>query len=214
MLALASYPSVGYELASCALVSHRLRPSGLLWWHIIIAACVGSILCCILVVANSRGAATYHIGFPSFVRISAGMYGSLWFVFIRGVVAIFYMGTQLYYAGRLMDVVLRCIFGRLWTNFPNHLPASSGTTSAQLMAFFVVWIIQMPFMFLQPHQTKLVFAIKSYIIVPSLFAVMAWAVAKSGGSAHFDKLVVTSVGASQLGWGFMKALNTTISNGE
>jgi hypothetical protein len=43
---------------------------------------------------------------------------------------------------------------------------------------------------------------------------MAWAVAKSGGSAHFDALVVTTVSGSQLGWGFMQALNTCISNGE
>jgi cytosine/uracil/thiamine/allantoin permease len=43
---------------------------------------------------------------------------------------------------------------------------------------------------------------------------MGWAVAASGGSAHFNELAVNTVSGSQLAWGFMKALNTCISNGE
>jgi NCS1 family nucleobase:cation symporter-1 len=68
-------------------------------------------------------------------------------------------------------------------------------------------------MFLQPHQTKWVFAVKSYVVVPSLFATVGWAVAKAGGSAHFDELAVSTVGSSALGWGFMRALQACISNG-
>ena len=67
-------------------------------------------------------------------------------------------------------------------------------------------------MFIHPSKTSKVFAAKSIIVVPSLFATMAWAVVKAGGP-NFDKLVVTTVGGSQLGWGFMKALNSTVSNG-
>lgn len=137
---------------------------GLTWWHIFLAAWVGSILCCILVTLNARGPARYHIGFPSFVRISAGLNGSLFWIFIRGVVAILYMATQTFYAGMLMDTCLRCIFGSSWQNLPNHLPASSGTTSRQLLAFFVLWFIQLPFMFIHPSKTKKVFALKSIIV--------------------------------------------------
>jgi NCS1 family nucleobase:cation symporter-1 len=57
---------------------------GLLWWHIFLAAFVGTILCCLLVFFNARGPSWYHIGFPSFVRLSAGMRGSLLWIFIRG----------------------------------------------------------------------------------------------------------------------------------
>lgn len=67
-------------------------------------------------------------------------------------------------------------------------------------------------MFIHPSKTSKVFAAKSFIVVPSLFATMGWAIAASGGSAHLDKLVVTTVTGSQLGWGFMQALNSTISN--
>lgn len=67
-------------------------------------------------------------------------------------------------------------------------------------------------MFIHPSKTSKVFAAKSIVVVPSLFATMAWAIVKAGGP-NFDKLVVTTVGGSQLGWGFMRALNSTVSNG-
>ncbi|KAK8858958.1 hypothetical protein IAR55_003190 [Kwoniella newhampshirensis] len=188
-----------------------LVTAGLLWWHIFLAAWVGSFLCCVLVLFNARGPSRYHIGFPSFVRISGGLRGSLLWIFIRGVVAILYMATQTLYAGYLMDVALRCIFGHKWTDIPNHLPASSGTTSRRLLAFFILWFIQFPFMFIHPSKTSKIFAAKSFIVVPSLFATMGWAVHQAGG-AHLDKLVVVTVTGSQLGWGFMRALNSTISN--
>jgi NCS1 family nucleobase:cation symporter-1 len=69
------------------------------------------------------------------------------------------------------------------------------------------------FMFIHPSKTSKIFAAKSFIVVPSLFATMAWAVHQAGG-ANFDKLVVNTITGSQLGWGFMKALNSTISNGK
>lgn len=54
------------------------------------------------------------------------------------VVAVLFMATQTLYAGYLMDVCLRCIFGHKWTDIPNTLPASSGTTSRKLLAFFIL----------------------------------------------------------------------------
>jgi hypothetical protein len=42
----------------------------------------------ILLFLNARGPARYHIGYPTLVRASAGIYGSLIFVFIRGVSSI------------------------------------------------------------------------------------------------------------------------------
>jgi hypothetical protein len=48
------------------------------------------------------------------------------------------MATQTLYAGYLMDVCLRCVFGYKWMNIPNTLPASAGTTSRKLLAFFIL----------------------------------------------------------------------------
>lgn len=75
---------------------------GLNWWTIVIASFIGTFCCMIILFFNSRGAAIYHVGFPVYLRICSGFYGSLFFIFIRGVVAVLYMGTQTYYASRLI----------------------------------------------------------------------------------------------------------------
>jgi NCS1 family nucleobase:cation symporter-1 len=57
---------------------------------------------------------------------------------VCSVVAILYMATQTLYAGYLMDVCLRCIFGHKWMDISNTLPSNAGTTSRQLLAFFIL----------------------------------------------------------------------------
>lgn len=73
---------------------------GLLWWHGIIAAVIGSVILTFFLVLNSRGATKYHVGFPTFVRASAGLSGSKLFICVRAIVAIIYFATQTYYAGK------------------------------------------------------------------------------------------------------------------
>jgi NCS1 family nucleobase:cation symporter-1 len=66
---------------------------GLLWWHGMIAAVIGSIILTVLVVLNSRGAIKYFIGFPVYVRASAGVRGASLYILVRAVVAIIYFAT-------------------------------------------------------------------------------------------------------------------------
>lgn len=67
------------------------------WWHGIIAAVIGSGLLSVIVILNSRGASMYHVGFPVYVRASAGISGSKLFVAVRASVATIYFATQTYY---------------------------------------------------------------------------------------------------------------------
>jgi nucleobase:cation symporter-1, NCS1 family len=147
--------------------------------------------------------------FPVWARISAGIYGSLWFIFIRAAVAIFYMATQTYYASRLMDVSLRCIFGSSWENIPNHLPASAGITTAQMVAFFLTWLFQFPFAWLHPSKSGPLFVVKSFLSPIAYIATMIWALVKFNGvDLTLGKKRVTG---GALGWSFMKAINTVLS---
>lgn len=147
--------------------------------------------------------------FPVYLRISAGIYGSLWFVFIRAIVAVFYMGTQTYYASRLFDVCLRCIFGHQWTDIPNRLPASAGITTSQMVAFFLTWLFQLPFAWLHPSKAGPLFVVKSFLSPVAYIATMIWALVKFNG-VDLDLGDSTVVGAA-LGWSFMRAINTVVS---
>lgn len=183
---------------------------GLNWWTIVIASFIGTFCCMIILFFNSRGAAIYHVGFPVYLRICSGFYGSLFFIFIRGVVAVLYMGTQTYYASRLINVSLWCIFGHKWTDIPNQLPESASITSSGLLAFFIFWIIQFPFAWLHPSKAGPVFAVKSWLTPPTYIATMIWAVAKAKG-AHMGELGTADATGSELAWSFMKAINSVVS---
>jgi NCS1 family nucleobase:cation symporter-1 len=82
---------------------------------------------------------------PVLARSTMGMYGSYFFVFIRAIVCIIWYGIQSFYAGNILSVLFRCIFGSAWQNFENSLPASAAVTSKQLLAFFIAWLLEFPF---------------------------------------------------------------------
>jgi purine-cytosine permease-like protein len=115
---------------------------GLLWWHGMIAAVIGSAILTILVVPNSRGAIKYFLGFPVYVRAAAGIRGASLYILVRAVVAIIYFATQTYYGGRITSVFMRGIFGNGYNNIPNHLSASAGITSRDLLSFFLFWMVR------------------------------------------------------------------------
>jgi NCS1 family nucleobase:cation symporter-1 len=95
---------------------------GLLWWHGMIAAVIGSAILTVLVVLNSRGAIKYFIGFPVYVRAAAGVRGASLYILVRAVVAIIYFATQTYYGGRITSVFMR----DFWKWIPQHSQSSPG----------------------------------------------------------------------------------------
>ncbi|RDW58112.1 hypothetical protein BP6252_13523 [Coleophoma cylindrospora] len=192
-------------------VGASLISIGLPYYAIIISAFIASFMCSVVIYFNSRGASIYHVGFPVYVRMSAGIRGSLFFIGIRGVVAILYMATQTYYASELTVVCLRCIFGHKWTDIPNHLPKSAGITSSGLAAFMIFWIIQLPFAWIHPSKVAPVFAAKSIVAPPVLIITMIWALTKAGGP-HWELFNSQNhLSHSAAGWAWLKAINSIVS---
>ena len=87
---------------------------------------------------------------PVLIRSVMGMYGSYFFIFIRAVICIIWYGIQTFYAGNILSVMLRCIFGSSWQSFDNTLSASANVTSKQLLTFFMAWLMEFPFVGTQP----------------------------------------------------------------
>jgi Permease for cytosine/purines, uracil, thiamine, allantoin len=128
--------------------------------------------------ALGRPGAKYHIGYPVLARSVFGMYGQLFFVWVRAVVAIIWysfhlwreiyanekdrFGVQSYFGSQLLGVLLRCIFGNSWWHMANHLPESAGISSRDLLAFFLFWMIEMPFLTVHPSKIKFLFAVSRF----------------------------------------------------
>lgn len=162
-------------------------------------------------ILNSRGATRYHIGFPVYVRAAAGVGGSKLFILVRASVAIIYFATQSYYGGRVTSVALRAIFGSAWDRIPNALPAGAGITSANLLAFFVFWILQFPVMFIHPTVLRHLFVVKSVATSAALFGVMGWAVQKNGGSIGGFDFGGTPLEGPALVWPMIQAVNSVMA---
>lgn len=127
---------------------------GLNWWEAIIVIFVSQLISSIAMFFNSRCASVYHIGYPVVARSTFGMWGSFYVVAARACLAIIWYGIQLYQGSSFISVMLRCVFGRLYENIPNHIPASMGITSGGMLAFFLFWLVHFPFCALRPYQLR------------------------------------------------------------
>ncbi|KAG0682721.1 hypothetical protein C6P40_003446 [Pichia californica] len=189
-------------------IGATLVSMGLLWWHGLICAAVGSFFLSIILVINSRASSKYHLGFPAIVRAPAGMYGSYFFIFVRVSVASIYFAVQTYFAGKLMSVMLKAIFGHKWVNIENKLPESSEITSSSLLAFFIVWIIQLPLIFMHPTIQRHLYTVKAITTTTTLFGVFGYCVRKAGGLGTPESLASNRVYGSDLGWGIVYGINS------
>ncbi|PVH95088.1 hypothetical protein DM02DRAFT_732080 [Periconia macrospinosa] len=184
---------------------------GLTWQQSFVSACIGSFLAAVVVVFMARPGAKYHIGFPVLARSVMGMYGSFFFVFIRAVVCIIWYGIQTFYAGNLLSVMLRCIFGNSWNNFTNTLSPSANVTSKQLLTFFMAWLMEFPFMWVHPKNIHYIFTVKGAIMPIAAFAVFGWCMKNGGGLSSMQLASAEgqfSASTTPLGWSIMAGINT------
>lgn len=147
------------------------------------AVVVGHIIVSIPAMLTAMIGAKYGIGFPMMMRFTGGAApffdGSKILVAIRGAVCVIWCGTQTYQGGLCVQSMLEAIWPS-FNNFPNHLPTSGGVTSAQLLCFFLFAIFQLPVLYLNVNQLRILFLVK--IIVLPIFGIVlfGWAV----GAAH------------------------------
>ncbi|CAK7207552.1 hypothetical protein SEUCBS139899_010362 [Sporothrix eucalyptigena] len=183
---------------------------GLTWWQALIACMLANTISSTVALALGRPGARYHIGYPVLARCVFGMYGHLFFVWIRAVVAIIWFGVQSYFGSQLLSVMLRCIFGESWWLMSNHLPASAGITSRDLLAFFLFWMIEMPFLAVHPSKIKFLFAVESILCPLACIGVFAWCVHYGGGLSIDSVSATVPVTGSALGWGMLNGINSCL----
>ncbi|KAK7463098.1 uracil permease [Stygiomarasmius scandens] len=184
--------------------------AGLSWWQAWICVWIGYGIVAPFIVLNARPGAIYHVTFPVVARTSFGLYGSLWCTFNRGVMACIWYGVQASIGGNCMFVMLRAMWPSV-NNIPNHLPASSGTTSKDLMAFFLFWLISLPAIWFPIHQVRHLFTAKAIVTPIAGIIFFIWCIVK----AHGVGPIIAQPGSlhgSELGWGIVANLMSCISN--
>jgi NCS1 family nucleobase:cation symporter-1 len=131
-------------------------------------------------VLNGLIGAKYHIPFPIVARASFGFYFARFAIIVRMITAVFWHGIQAWTGSLAMFQIIRSI----WPSFldiPNHLPASAGITTNQMIAHFVFFCVQFPILLTPPHKLRFFFAFKTLIVLVVCTTTVIVMVRKAGG---------------------------------
>ncbi|KAF8851032.1 NCS1 nucleoside transporter family protein [Acephala macrosclerotiorum] len=162
---------------STYLTRSSLIALGLTWWQAIVSIVVGNILATIFVILNSIPGAYYHIGSPVVNRYVWGMY--------------FWYGFQAWIGGECLYVCLMALDPSLETHIPNHMPESTGMTTAQFVAYIIFSVASLPNFFYFSSATSLIFEV----------VLLIWALATMGPEGFGDTISSTPTAeASSTGW--------------
>ena len=186
---------------------------GLNWWQAILTIFLSQTISSIAMFFNSRCASIYHIGYPVVGRSVFGMWGSYYFVLARAALAIIWYGVQLYSGASLVANMLRAVFGHHYTDIPNTIPISVGITSAGMLAFFLFWLIHMPFTFFRPYQLRKFFWAKAIIMLPAIWGLFIFCMVTTKGDIGLHHLnQTTTVQTNGWGWFFVWSINSGMGN--
>ncbi|KAJ7096695.1 permease for cytosine/purines, uracil, thiamine, allantoin-domain-containing protein [Mycena belliarum] len=193
-------------------IGSSLVAVGLTFRQSMVSVFIGAILCAMAMVLTARPGAKLHIGYPTLLRASFGMWGSKIFVTMRGAVAIIWFGIQTYFASTLFAVALRCIFGHKWTDIPNHLPASAGINTQGLVAFFLVWLFQGPLILIHPSHIYWLWPLKGVLVPPAVVGFFIWAVTSAGADWGIfnTNITVEPAHGAALGWAIVNGINSVM----
>jgi NCS1 family nucleobase:cation symporter-1 len=112
-----------------------------------------------------------------------------------------------------MEVLLTAIWPS-FKNIPNHVPAGQGLTTGGFVAFFLYFLLQLPFLCIPYTKVQYFFGFKS-IIAPIIFlAVFGSTLHKAGGTISHSTVITdgTKVHGSLLAWAFFSNLNSVLGN--
>jgi NCS1 family nucleobase:cation symporter-1 len=140
------------------------------------------------------------------------LYGSLFPVFTRAVVAILWIGVTVYQSSLFLDVAFRCVFGDAWWNMENTFPASASITTRKFVACFIIWIGSYPAMFFKIHKLRHLWTLKALIVPPVTISFFIYCMAAGAKGATSYAGTPNPAKGSELGWQYMFAVQAVIGS--
>ncbi|POY74656.1 hypothetical protein BMF94_2418 [Rhodotorula taiwanensis] len=157
-----------------------LIPLGLSVSNAIGIVVLGNVLISIPIILNGMVGSNLRIPFPVAARASMGYYFSLFAVLSRCFLGFIWFGVETYNGGSAMTQFLRAIWPSYW-DIENTLPESAGITTRDMTSYFLFWLIQLPFFFLNPNQLRYAFMIKTVVVPATMLATVGSLVHSAGG---------------------------------
>jgi NCS1 family nucleobase:cation symporter-1 len=188
---------------------------GLAWWQSWLCVWIGYSIAGFFVVLTGRIGAKYHISFPVVGRASFGIWGSLWPVLNRTVMACVWYGVQSWIGGECVFLMIRAIWPS-WDNYTengskNTIPVSTGASTGTFVSFFLFWLGSLPFLWFPVHKLRHLFTVKAYVAPAAGIALFIWSIVRARGLGPIvDR--PAAVEGSALAWGIIKGIMSAIAN--
>ncbi|THC96548.1 hypothetical protein EYZ11_003992 [Aspergillus tanneri] len=192
------------------MISSSMIVDGLSWWQSWLCVWVGYFIAACFVCLTGRIGAVYHISFPVVCRSTFGIWGSLWPVLNRAVMAVIWYGVQSYIGGQCVAIMIRAIWPS-YKNVPNTLSASSGVDSQNFLSFFLFWLISLPALWFPVHKIRHLFTVKAVYSPIAAIAFFAWSISRANGIGPIVHQPATAHG-STLAWAVVKAIMSCLGN--
>ncbi|KAJ6120740.1 Uracil permease [Penicillium sp. IBT 18751x] len=192
------------------MISSSMIVGGLSWWQAWICVWIGYFIAAGFVCLTGRIGAVYHISFPVTARASFGIWGSLWPVINRVVMAIIWYGVQSYIGGECVTLMIEAIWPS-YKDLHNSLSASAGVDTKGFLSFFLFWLGSLPALWFPVHKIRHLFTVKAIYSPIAAIAFFGWAISRAHGIGPIVHQPNTIHG-SALAWAFVKAIMTCIGN--
>ncbi|KAJ5865812.1 hypothetical protein N7534_000365 [Penicillium rubens] len=192
------------------MISSSMIVDGLSWWQSWICVWVGYFVAAAFVCLIGRIGAIYHISFPVAARASFGIWGSLWPVLNRVVMAIIWYGVQGYIGGQCVTLMIEAIWPS-YRNLHNGLSASAGVDTKNFVSFFLFWLLSLPALWFPVHKVRHLFTAKAIYSPIAAIAFFAWAISRAHGLGPIIHQSNTAHG-SDLSWAIVKGIMSCIGN--
>ncbi|CAF1013054.1 unnamed protein product [Adineta ricciae] len=184
------------------------------WWEAWMCVWFGFFIIGVFTCISGRIGAIYHISFPVIGRASFGIFGSLWPVFNRGVIACIWYGVQAWIGGQCVVICIRAIIPS-YNNLPNIFPISSGTNTRDFIGFIIFWSLSNIAIWFPAQKMRHLFTLKAIIVPIAGIFFFIWVVIKSNGIGPIlHQLTLTSVKVSSNVriWTWISAIMSCISS--
>ncbi|TLD29792.1 uracil permease [Venturia nashicola] len=199
-----------FNISTWMISSSMITSAGLSWWQSWLCVWIGYSISGLFVCLTGRIGAKYHIGFSVVTRSSFGIWGSLWPVFNRAVMACVWYGVQASIGGTCVKLMIRSIWSS-YEDLPNTMPTSSGTNTRDFVAFLLFWIGSLPAIWLPVHKVRHLFTVKAFIVPVAGVAFFIWAIAKAHGLGPIVQQPSTATGPD-LRWAIIRGVMSSIGN--
>ncbi|KAJ5143377.1 uncharacterized protein N7515_002164 [Penicillium bovifimosum] len=163
------------------------------------------------IAANGAVGAIYHVPFPVIARASWGFWGSYIAIISRVILALFWFAIQNVNGGNAVRVMIAAIWPS-YLDLPNHIPESQGITTNGMVAFFLFWLLQVPFLCMHPNRLRWLFTVKSVLVPIAWIAMLIWAFVSVKGGGHVFAQQAPTVSGSKYSWLFLANMTSVIGN--